>query len=116
MISELDKRRLLLAIEKYWLLKNAKPYIPPLDLSKINETTEIKVILDESNEIPTTSFIIFVISDVVKSHGTLPTNTLLLIFNLNGNDLLRLLLFLLLLYDVCNFNMVFLKLIFELKL
>ena len=41
MISELHKRRLLLAIEKYWLLENAKPYIPPLDLSKINETTDI---------------------------------------------------------------------------
>jgi len=51
MISELHKRQLLLAIEKYWLLENAKPHIRPLDLSKINETTEIKVILDESNEI-----------------------------------------------------------------
>jgi len=51
MRTELRKRQLLLAIEKYWLIKNAKPYIPPLDLSKINETNEIKVVLDESNEV-----------------------------------------------------------------
>ena len=65
MISELHKRQLLLAIEKYWLLKNAKPYIPPLDLSKINETTEIKVILDESNEIKTPNLLkLFTKSDL----------------------------------------------------
>lgn len=37
-------------IEKYWLIQNIKPKTPPLDLSKINETNEIKVILDTSKE------------------------------------------------------------------
>jgi hypothetical protein len=65
MISELHKRQLLLAIEKYWLLENAKPHIRPLDLSKINETTEIKVVLDESNEIKTRNLLkLFTKSDL----------------------------------------------------
>ena len=44
-----NKNPIAQLIKKYWLLRNAKPPVPPLDLSKINETTEIKVILDESN-------------------------------------------------------------------
>ena len=44
-----NKNPIAQMIEKYWLLQNAKPPVPPLDLSNINETTEIKVILDEPN-------------------------------------------------------------------
>lgn len=44
------KHPIAVMIEKYWLLQNAKPKIPPLDLSKINETNDIKVILDDSKE------------------------------------------------------------------
>ncbi len=44
------KHPLAVMIEKYWLLQNTKPSIPPLDLSKINETNDIKVILDDSKD------------------------------------------------------------------
>jgi AAA+ superfamily predicted ATPase len=50
MKNQNSKHPIACMIEKYWLLKNAQPKGPPLDLSKINESTEIKVVLDDSKE------------------------------------------------------------------
>ena len=51
------KNPIAIMIEKYWLLRKVKPIVPPLDLSKINETNEIKVILDKSNEKKTSNLL-----------------------------------------------------------
>lgn len=50
MKNQNSKHPIASMIEKFWLLKNSQPKGPPLDLSKINETIEIKVILDDSKE------------------------------------------------------------------
>lgn len=50
MNNPIKKHPTALMIEQFWLIQKTKPKVPPLDLSKINETNEIKVILDEPKE------------------------------------------------------------------